>query len=94
MPIEPDQRRGPDRRRQTRGGRRTDDKDRQPKGDCPFCGHWESCVTGGRWSLALRAYIRPRRCLECGERFDTTETIHITAHLRRRLEARGLPLPK
>ena len=80
-----DRRDGPEDRRELPRedrGRRTSDKvrSRQHKVDCPFCGHWDSIViSSGKWRAEHNpmtgAFDRPRRCIRCGDVFETEERV-------------------
>lgn len=71
----------PDRRRSGRGGRRTDDKERQQKVVCPHCGYWDSLVTQG-WPHPA-GYTRRRKCTECGACYRTREILIIAKKIVR-----------
>lgn len=81
MPVDPDLRRGPDRRRTPRGGRRDVDRERVQKAICPACGHWDSLVMQG-WGHPA-GYTRRRKCLKCLTPFRTREIVLITKKITR-----------
>jgi hypothetical protein len=44
---------------------------------CPFCGGSESAVLRTRGLIRASAVRRRRECLDCGERFPTTEAVDL-----------------
>jgi len=48
-------------------------RERQPKVQCPHCGHWFSKVVGHGDILTTGAFKRYRRCESCKQRYSATE---------------------
>ena len=72
MPIEPEQRRGPDRRQRTRGGRRASDIPLRDPDSCPTHGTAYDTVIATR---RFRGYkLRRHCCTACNARWNTFET--------------------
>lgn len=44
---------------------------------CPFCQHPNTQVTDSRWLEDTNSIRRRRKCLECGQRFSTFETVEM-----------------
>lgn len=44
---------------------------------CPFCQHANTQVTDSRWLEETNSIRRRRRCLSCGQRFSTFETVEM-----------------
>ena len=44
---------------------------------CPFCQHPNTLVTDSRWLEDTNSIRRRRKCLECGQRFSTFETVEM-----------------
>ena len=44
---------------------------------CPFCQHPNTQVADSRWLETPTASVRRRKCLECGQRFSTFETVEM-----------------
>ena len=42
---------------------------------CPFCQHPNTQVADSRWLEDTNSIRRRRKCLECGQRFSTFETV-------------------
>jgi len=49
-------------------------KQRQPKTQCPHCGHWDSDVISGE-PMTHGGYRRFRRCRQCSMRYTATERV-------------------
>lgn len=44
---------------------------------CPFCQHPNTQVADSRWLEDTNSIRRRRKCLECGQRFSTFETVEM-----------------
>lgn len=51
------------------------DRERQSKGDCPFCGHWDSDVVKSPGCTEGSGYVRIRKCRRCLHKFQTEEVV-------------------
>lgn len=72
MPIEPDHRQGPDRRRRTRGGRRVSDVPLRNPDACAVHGSLYDTVIATR---KFNGYtLRRHCCTACNARWNTFET--------------------
>jgi transcriptional regulator NrdR family protein len=71
-------------------------RERQPKPDCPFCGHYDSLVSSGFFDTRMSAYVRRRRCQNplCQRSFETEETLRPSRRYPRRDEAQSRELPQ
>lgn len=84
MPIEPERRRGPDRRKHTRSGRRANDIPLRDPDFCPQHGRGSSVID----VIHHNGYIeRTHKCKVCDERWPSYQTIMNPLRIRYRTSA-------